>query len=382
MKHPIQLRTLALIAVLAPLAALFVYVAFRSGPLAPVPITLARVESKPISPALFGIGTVEAQYTFKIGPTIPGRLERLDVEVGDYVSAGQVLGTMDLVDLDARMGAQAATEERAKTLLAEAETRLAYARTQSRRYDQLYESRSTSEEITTTKRQELQIAELGVKAAREELQRNRAERAALEAQRANLALIAPADGLVVARHIDPGTTVVAGQSVVDMIDPESLWVNVRFDQIHAAGIAVDLPAEIRLRSRGNSTHPGKVIRTELLADPVTEETLAKVAVYELTDPLLPIGELAEVTVALPTLPEGPVIPNAAIHRRNGNPGVWQVTDGMLHFTPVRLGASDLNGHVQVCEGLQAGDQIVVYSQKELRSRSRIKVVEQLPGVAS
>jgi len=89
-----------------------------------------------------------------------------------------------------------------------------------------------------------------------------------------------------------------------------------------------------------------------------------------------------VTVALPTLPEGPVIPNAAIHRRNGNPGVWQVTDGMLHFTPVRLGASDLNGHVQVCEGLQAGDQIVVYSQKELRSRSRIKVVEQLPGVAS
>ena len=82
-------RTLAVLAVLLPLAALFFYVAVRSGPLAPIPVTLATVEEKPLSPALFGIGTVEARYTYRIGPTQAGRLGRLDVHVGEMVGAGQ-----------------------------------------------------------------------------------------------------------------------------------------------------------------------------------------------------------------------------------------------------------------------------------------------------
>ena len=60
---PLQRRTLALIAVIVPLMALLVYVALRSGPLAPVAVTEAKVESRAISPALFGVGTVEARYT-------------------------------------------------------------------------------------------------------------------------------------------------------------------------------------------------------------------------------------------------------------------------------------------------------------------------------
>jgi multidrug resistance efflux pump len=44
----------------------------------------------------------------------------------------------------------------------------------------------------------------------------------LVTQRGNLRLIAPADGLVSSRDADPGTTVVAGQAVVEVIDPESL----------------------------------------------------------------------------------------------------------------------------------------------------------------
>jgi len=50
-------RTLALIAVLVPLLILFIYVALRSGPLAPIPVTVTTVENRAIAPALFGIGT-------------------------------------------------------------------------------------------------------------------------------------------------------------------------------------------------------------------------------------------------------------------------------------------------------------------------------------
>lgn len=377
---PLQGRTLMLLVVLLPLLALFIYVALRSGPLAPVPVTVTTVENRSISPALFGIGTVEAQYTYKIGPTFAGRVKRLDVHVGDLVRTGQVLGEMDPVDLDERIRAQEAVLKRAKALLSEAQSRQVYAQIQARRYEQLLAARSTSEEIVATKKHELLVSEAGLNAAREELARSQADREALVAQRSNLKLVAPVDGLITVRDADPGTTVVAGQAVVELIDPKSLWINVRFDQIHTRGLAANLPAKIVLRSQAVELQTGRVLRVDPLADAVTEETLAKVEFDHLPEQLPPVGELAEVTVTLPTLPAAPVILNAAIQRINGKLGVWQVMNGDLHFTPVLLGAADLDGHVQIREGLKADDRVVVYSAKALKARTRINVVEHLPGV--
>ena len=48
-----------------------------------------RSKHASITPALFGIGTVEARYTYAIGPTVAGRVKRVDVSVGDRVRAGR-----------------------------------------------------------------------------------------------------------------------------------------------------------------------------------------------------------------------------------------------------------------------------------------------------
>ena len=380
-KLPLQGRTLALLAVIIPLLVLFIYVGLRSGPLAPVAVTVASVESRAITPALFGIGTVEARYTYKIGPTFAGRVKRLEVHVGDQVKAGQVLGEMEPVDLDDRVRSQESVFKRAEAALREAEARQAYAQTQARRYEQLLAVRFISEEIVTTKQQELHIANAALSAAREDIVRARSDREGLVAQRSNLRLIAPVDGVVAVRDADPGTTIVAGQAVVEVIDPKSLWINVRFDQISASGLAGGLPTLIVLRSRGGQTLKGRVLRVEPKADAVTEETLAKVTFDNKPEPLPPVGELAEVTVDLPALPAAPLIPNAAVQREGDKVGVWQMVDGDLHFSPVKLGASDLNGYVQVREGLKNGDQIVTYSEKALTARSRIHVVDHIPGVS-
>ncbi len=378
---PLQGRTLALLTIIVPLFMLFVYVALRSGPLAPVAVTVTTVDAKPIAPALFGIGTVETRYIYKIGPTAAGRLQRLDVHVGDRVQAGQVIGEMNPVDLDDRVRSQASAFKRAEAALREARARQAYAQTQVRRYEQLFAVRSTSEEIVAIKRQESQIAEAVLSAMQEDVIRARFDWKALVAQRDNLRLVAPVDGLVIARDADPGTTVVAGQAVVEVIDPKSLWLNVRFDQISASGLAAGLPTRIVLRSRSGQALNGRVLRVEPKADTITEEMLAKINFDTQPEPLPPMGELAEVTVDLPSLPAAPVIPYAAIHRENGQIGVWQVMDGGLHFIPVILGASDLDGQVQIRDGLKNGDQVVVYSEKALTTRSRIHVVEHIPGVA-
>ena len=378
---PIKGRTLALLAVILPLLALFIYVGLRSGPLAPVAVTVAKVESRALTPALFGIGTVEARYTYRIGPTIAGRVKTLNVHVGDFVRAQQLLGEMDPVDLDDRVRSQEAVLKRAQATVREAEARLAYANTQAKRYEQLFAVRSSSEEARTTKRQEAQIADAALAAARQELARARSDREALMSQRSNLRLVAPVDGVVSMRDAEPGTTVVAGQAVVEVIDASSLWVNVRFDQISATGLAQDLPARIVLRSRGGQALSGRVLRVELKADAITEELLAKVVFEGRPEPLPPVGELAEVTVELPPVASAPTIPNAAVRREGDKLGVWQVVEGDLRFVVLKLGVSDLDGFVQVRDGLVEGDQVVLYSEKVLSARSRVHVVERIAGVS-
>ena len=380
-KFPLQGRTLALLAVVVPLLALFVYVVLRSGPLAPVAVTLATVESQALTPALFGVGTVGTRTSTKIGPTVAGRLLRLDVDVGDRVRAGQVLGEMDPLDWGERLHAQDAALQRVQASLREAQARQAHAQVQATRYSELLTLQATTQELAATKQQELQVANAAVAAAQAEAARVRAERAGVTAQQRHLRMIAPSDGLVTQRLADPGSTVVAGQTVVEVVDPASLWINVRLDQISAHGLAADLPARVLLRSRAGHTLAGRVLRVEPLADSVTEETLAKVVFNQLPAPLPPLGELAEVTIDLPTLAAQPVLPNAAVQRVGGQTGVWHWAQGALQFTPVTLGVADLDGHVQVLSGLSVGDQVVLYSEKPLTARSRIHVVERLTKAA-
>jgi len=388
-------RRLVLLAVLLPLLGLFLFVVLRAGPLAPVPVVAATVEERALTPALFGIGTVAARYTYRIGPTVAGRVQQVSVEVGERVRAGQVLGEMDPVDLDERLAAQQAAQLRAKANVAAAQAqvadvsaRRAYAAAQAERYEQLLRANTVSADAAEAKRQELQVAEAGLtaaranlEAARQELGRVQAEQAGLVQQRDNLRLLAPVDGLVTARAADPGTTVLAGQPVVEVVDPASLWVHVRFDQLRAAGLRAGLPAQVVLRSQAMQPLAGTVLRIEPLADAQTEEFLAKVVLDTLPATLPPIGELAEVTVAQPALPPAPVVPTASVQRVDGRLGVWRIVNDALEFAAVELGASDLDGRVQIRSGVQAGERVVAYSQRALAARHRITLVERLPGVA-
>lgn len=384
-------RTWLLIAVLTPMIVLFAYVVLRSGPLAPVPVTLITVEEQAISPSLFGIGSVEARYTHRVGPTTAGRVRTILVDVGDHVVAGQPLAEIDPIDLDQRIAAQAGAEGRsfaleraAQAQLADAQARAQLARSQARRTEQLLTGGWVTQAAVDVRRQELQVAEAATEAARanvaaavQDRGRTGAERAALVRQKSNLLLLAPASGLVVRRAAEPGTTVVAGQAVVEIIDPANLWINTRFDQLQSSGLQPGLRARVLLRSRAGTPLAGRVIRTEPLADAVTEEVMAKIGFD--TPNLPPVGELAEVTVILPPAQKSLAVPNAAIHRVKGETGVWIVENGKLHFQAVTTGATDIHGAVQILTGLEPGARVVVHSQGVLSARTRIRIVDRIAG---
>ena len=169
--------------------------------------------------------------------------------------------------------------------------------------------------------------------------------------------------------------------MIEVFDPASVWVDVRFDQISAQGLAPGLTAQVMLRSRRSQPIAAPVLRIKPRADTVTEETLAKLVFDSLPSPLPHLGELAEITVRLPALPAVPVIGNAAIHTVDGRRGVGKVDGDDLTFTPITLGRTDLEGRVQVIQGLKSGDRVVLYSEKALKARSRLHIVERLRGVA-
>ena len=372
------------------LVAALAFVVMRSGPLAPTRVTVQRAESAAVAPALFGIGTVEARRAYMIGPTSAGRVLRVLVDVGAPVKAGQLLAEMDPVDIDERVAALDAAIARAgsaavavQAQLKDALAKKELAAINARRYRNLAEQNFISAGALEARLQEQTSADAGVSAAdanlaaaRQDMQRLAAERAGLRQQRDNVRLLAPADGVVISRDAEPGSTVVAGQAVLKLIEPATLWVKVRFDQGRSAGLAAGLRADIRLRSNPALPLAGQVARLEVVSDSVTEERVAQIS-FDTLPAGLSLGELAEVTVNLPSAAPSLVVPNASVKRQGDKTGVWLADGSGLRFAPLRLGQTGLDGRVQVLEGLQAGDPVVVYSEKELTADSRVKIVDAL-----
>jgi HlyD family secretion protein len=367
-----------------------VFVVLRAGPLAPTKVVLAQVKEGSFEPALFGIGTVEARRSWMLGPTTAGRVLSVKVDVGDIVKAGQLLAEMDPVDLDQRLASADASIERAMSVQSaavaqqvDANARRELALTNVRRNQDLADKNFISPGALEARVQEKVSADAAVDAARanligaaQDLNRVKADRAALLQQRGNVRLLAPANGIVSARDAEGGSTVVAGQSVLRLIDPASLWIRLRVDQGRSAGLAPGLKARIVLRSQPQASVSGSVVRVELLSDSVTEERIAQVA---FTQPQLgvSVGELAEVTLQLPSTAKAALVPSASIQHQGSATGVWRMESGQPVFVKVQLGATSLDGQVQVLDGLKAGDEVVAYSQKALAAGSRVQVVESL-----
>ena len=366
------------------------FVTTRMGPLAPIKVTVTQVKSEKLTPSVFGIGSVEARQSWMMGPTVAGRVLRVHVDVGQAVKAGQLLAEMDPVDLDQRLQAQDAALSKAASVqtvaqaqLADAKARRELAATNLNRQKELAQQNFISPSSLEGRGQELlsaqaayEAAQANLQASRQDAQRLQAERAAIAQQKQNTRLIAPSDAVVLSRDAEVGSTVVAGQAVLRLANPASLWVKLRVDQARSSGLAAGLPAQIVLRSRPQQVLTGKVERVELQADAVTEERIAQVT-FDQIPASLSIGEMAEVTLQLEPAEQALVVPQASVQTHQGRSGVWRLKGDALDFVPVQWGTSSLDGRVQALSGLATGDTVVVYSEKPLFTDARFKVVDTL-----
>ncbi len=389
MKSPSR-RTLALSAFGILFLAGFGWVVATQGPLAATKVTMETAREVTLERSLFGIGTVEARRSYAIGPTVAGRVARVLVDQGDVVKAGQLLAEMEPVDLDARISAGTAAAasaaqrvQSATASLSETRSRARLAQNSAERFADLRRKNFVSQEAADAKAHEAAAAQAAhaaaaaaLAAAKEDARRSQSELTGAGQNRAHLRLSSPVDGVISARLAEPGSTVVAGQSVVQVIDPNSRWLKMRIDQGRSAGLAIDLPARIVLRSAPNQLLPGHVMRVDLVGDAVTEERIANVG-FDALPTQLAIGELAEVTLSLPPVEKALAIPAAALTRQGNALGVWKLVNDRAQFSAITPGITSAQGLVQVTQGLTAGDAVIVYSSKVLTPDARVRVVDQL-----
>ena len=368
-------------------ALLLGWLATSQGPLAPAKVTLAKVEQSPLVASTFGIGTVEARRSYALGPTVASRVARVLVDQGDDVKAGQLLAELDPVDLGDRVASGQLAAERAASLvraaeaqLAEAQSRAQLALASARRSHELRAQGFVSQEATDAKGHEANAAKAAVDAAAAQLAAARRDHdralsdvAGVGKLRAQARLVSPVDGVVSARLVEPGTTIVAGQAVLQVIDPATLWIRARIDQGQAGGVHVGQPAEIVLRSDPARAYRGQVERVDWVSDAVTEERIVNVG-FAARPEGISVGELVEVTIRTAELADVRSIPAAALKRLDRQDGVWQFADGRVAFRPVKVGITTLDGRSQILDGLNVGDAVVVHSEQALKPDAKVKVV--------
>lgn len=369
---------------------IFVWVVMTQGPLAPIKVTVDKVRAGNISSGVFGVGTLKARYNYNLAPTVTGRVKSVLADQGDQVLAGQVLVEMDPVDLGEKLaGSQRVIEKAANSILAleaiqgEAQSRLNTLSSTFMRYQELRTRGFISQEMFDAKQHEknaavaaLSAATANLAAAREEYAKAQADLRGIGKLHAQTKLSSPVNGVIVARLVEPGSTIAGGQVALQVIDPSSLWVETRIAQKQAGQVRIGQEAEIVLRSQPQSPITGKVTRVDMVSDTVTEERIVNVS-FTTDRPGASIGEYAEVTIKLPELDNARTIPSAAVKRVDKQDGVWVLQNKEVKFKPIRIGASTMDGRTQILDGLGDEDTVIVYSQQPLRPGLNVKVV---PGL--
>jgi HlyD family secretion protein len=348
--------------------------------LRPVTVEVAGV-ARDVPVQVFGLGTVEARVTSKVGFKVSGVLIDLRADVGDRVAKGTVLAQLDDREQKARVARAAAAVQQAQANLEKANASVQKAlagynnaKRISERRQALVESKSASVETAETALAGQETALADVNLSKSDVHVAEAAIADAKAQQkqetATLdfhTLVAPYDAMVTARLKERGVALAAGEPVFTLIDPKTVWVLAFIDESKAGEVKVGEPAEIVLRSRPAERLKGSVARIEPESDRVNEERKIQIA-FERIPPTFNLGEQAEVYITTVRLPRALLVPEAAlIGVTKDRATVWTVEDGRLQQRQVTLGHRLLDGRYEITGGVPATAMVVAKLRGGLRA---------------
>jgi RND family efflux transporter MFP subunit len=341
----------------------------------PMTVELATVTRAPVSEEIVVVGNLIGAATVEVVPKASGRLQTVNVRIGDQVRRGQLIALVEDQEIRQQVKQAEASFEVARATIRQREADLQFAETNLDRSRNLYGRQLLP-------RQTLDDAEARHQAAAAQLDLARAQfdqaSARLEELRINLSntrIVSPVDGFVGKRNLDPGGYASANTPIASLVDIRYVRMVVNLVERDIRRIEPGIPANVEVDAYPGETFRGRVARVAPVLNPQTRTAEMEIEVPNPDFRLKP-GMYARVGLTVDQRTDALVVPRNALVDIDGRRGVFTLQEGsrQVEFQPVEVGLQNQE-QAEVRSGLNLGQEVVTTGAAALRTGDTVL----LPG---
>lgn len=328
------------------LVALCVWFFFLRGGDAGDPYRTEAAQRGEIVKSVSASGTLEALVTVEVGSQISGQVTQVLVDYNDRVKKGQVMAVLDPQNQRSAVEQSQAAIQAAQAQVATAQAQVALAQAEFNRQKFLFDRGIVAQAALDTANATLRTTNAGVRQAQAQVAQQQASLRANQATLGRTTIVAPIDGVVIDRQVEPGQTVASGLNVAVLFtlaqDLSRVQALISVDEADIGAVKVGQPVKFTVDAFPNDNFVGEVTRIRML--PTTESSVVAYTVEaEAENPgekLLP-GMTANAEI---------------IQQQQTN--VLRVPNAALRFTPAGMQAqsAQASGGQQRQAGGQGGGQ--------------------------
>lgn len=324
---------------------------------AAVKVKVLRVEPQPIEIYASYPGTVIPAEYIRVASRMSGYVEAIKVHVGQSVTKGELLLTVNPVQV-------AASVRQARAQEAKARAALDTARENYERFKALYAAGAIPKE-------RYEQVQLGYVAARSDYQAARAAVAQAESQVGYAEVRAPFDGVIFSKKVSNGQLVGPGKELMVLYNPKQLQVHLQVADNAYYALKPDAKIPVEYLGADHAPHRIDAIVQRLVAasDPMTHTHTVKLLLPP--DSGAQGGEYARVMIPVQRRPSI-VVPAGALQERAGVTGVFVIgAHDRARFRMVTPGEHRAGG-VVILSGLFPGDRVVVSADAPLANGVEVR----------
>jgi len=317
-------------------------------------------------------GNIQAVTEAPILARAEGYVQHRYVDIGDRVTAGQLLAEVEAPDLDQQVRQAEASVEQAQADLARSSAALeqgkaneSIAKVTATRWDNLVKRGAVSKQDNDQYQAQYQAQAANVRALERAVDAAKGNIGAMQANVARLTdmqgylkVRAPFAGVVTLRNVDVGTLVNTGSTMLFRIAQTNLlrtYLNV--PQSSASDVHVGQMASLATPELPERKFEGAVTRTANALDPSSRTLLVEVQVPNPEGKLLP-GMYVEVDLHLPRKDPPLLLPSDTLSvRPEGTMVAVLDSNNAVHFQRVVIGR-DYGSNIEILSGLSAGQRVI------------------------
>jgi RND family efflux transporter MFP subunit len=306
-------------------------------------------------------GSTEAFEAANIMARITGYVAKRSVDIGDRVTAGQVLAEIAAQELDHQISQAQATLALNHAALNQAQANREIANVTWGRDSKLLDKGWVTKQQGDTERLNLQAQEAAVAVAEANIRAQQAQLEVLLQHKSYQRVVAPFDGVVTQRNIDNGSLVQAdaagGMPMFTVMHSDVIRIQTYVPQDQAFGLQKGVGAIVRVPEMPGVEFRGTVSRVASALQPGTRTLQTEIDVPNKEGMLTP-GTYCEVELLIPRKTMSLIVPaEAVIFNRNGLSAAV-VENGVVHLRKLTV-VRDRGTTLEVSAGVADGDQVIL-----------------------